>query len=43
MKKLIKKFHNEMVKGCYPIDPFPVYLFMVIGLLCPIICYYLKH
>ena len=43
MKKLIKKFHNEMVKACYPIDPFPMYLFMVIALLSPIICYYLKH
>jgi hypothetical protein len=37
MKKLIKRFHKEMEKGCYPIDPFPVYLFMVIALLCPVI------
>jgi hypothetical protein len=43
MKKLISGVHNEMVKACYPIDPFPVYLFMVIALLSPIICYYLKH
>jgi hypothetical protein len=42
MKKLIKKFHIEMIKACYPIDPFPVYLFMVIALLCSIICYYLQ-
>ena len=26
-----------MEEACYPIDPFPIYLFMVIALLCPII------
>jgi hypothetical protein len=41
MKKIIKDFHKSMEEGCYPIDPFPVYLFMVIGLLCPIIVNYL--
>jgi hypothetical protein len=43
MKKLISGVHNEMVKAFHPIHPFPVYLFMVIALLSPIICYYLKH
>jgi hypothetical protein len=37
MKKLIKSFHMAIDEACYPIDPFPVYLFMVIALLCPII------
>lgn len=37
MKKLIKSFHKTMERSCYPIDPFPVYLFMVIALLCPAI------
>jgi hypothetical protein len=31
MKKLISKFHNEIVKACYPIEPFPVYMLMVIA------------
>ncbi len=35
--KILNKFHQEMEEACYPIDPFPVYLFMVIALLCPII------
>jgi hypothetical protein len=39
MKKLIKEFHNEMVKGCYPIDPFPIYLCMVAVLIMS--CYML--
>jgi hypothetical protein len=42
MKKLIKRFHQEMEEACYPIDPFPVYLFMVIALLCPVIVNLLK-
>jgi hypothetical protein len=37
MKKLIKSFHEVMEEACYPIDPFPIYLFMVIALLCPVI------
>ena len=37
MKKLIKKFQETMIEACYPIDPFPVYLFMVIASLCPAI------
>jgi hypothetical protein len=37
MKKLIKDFHTTMVDVCYPIDPFPVYMFLVLGLLCPVI------
>lgn len=42
MKKFIKELHNEMVKGCYPLDPFPVYLAIIIGALCPFICYLLN-
>ena len=37
MKKLIKDFHKTMVEACYPIDTFPVYMFMVLALLCPVI------
>jgi hypothetical protein len=37
MKKLIKRFHQEMEEACYPIDPFPIYMFIVIALLCPVI------
>ena len=37
MKKLIKDFHKTMVEACNPIDPFPVYMFMVLALLCPVI------
>lgn len=37
MKKLIKDFHKIMVDVCNPIDPFPVYMFLVLGLLSPVI------
>ena len=37
MEKLIKSFHKTIEEACYPIDPFPVYLFMAIALLCPAI------
>jgi len=37
MKKIIKDFHKTIEEGCYPIDPFPIYMFMIIALLCPII------
>ena len=37
MKKLIKDFHKKMVDVCYPIDPFPVYMFLVLALLSPVI------
>jgi hypothetical protein len=37
MKKLIKDFHEAMQEACYPIDPFPVYLFMILALACPVI------
>jgi len=37
MKKIIKDFHKAMEEVCYPIDPFPFYLFMILALLCPII------
>ena len=37
MKKLIKSFHKTIEEACYPIDPFPIYLFMVIALSCPVI------
>ena len=37
MEKLIKSFHKTIEEACYPIDPFPVYLFMVIALVCPAI------
>jgi len=40
MKKLLKEFHNQMVIGCYPIHPVPVYIAMGIGLLCPILYYF---
>jgi hypothetical protein len=40
--KILNKFHQEIEKGCYPIDPFPIYLFMVIALLCPVIVNLLK-
>jgi hypothetical protein len=32
MKKLIKEFHNQMIEGCYPIHPLPIYMFMGIAL-----------
>jgi hypothetical protein len=37
MKKLIKDFHKTMADVCYPIDPIPVYIFMVLALLSPVI------
>jgi hypothetical protein len=36
MKRAIKRLHETMTEACYPVDPFPVYLFMVIALLCPL-------
>jgi len=36
----MKKFHKFMTEACHPIDPIPVYIFMVIGLLCPILYYF---
>lgn len=37
MKKLVKDFHKTMIDVCYPIDPFPVYIFLVLALLSPVI------
>jgi hypothetical protein len=37
MKKLAKEFHEQMGIACYPIHPFPVYLALIIALLCPLI------
>jgi hypothetical protein len=37
MKKVIKSFHKTIEEACHPIDTFPIYLFMVIALLCPAI------
>jgi hypothetical protein len=37
MKKWIKDFRKTMVDVCYPIDPFPVYMFLVLALLSPVI------
>jgi len=37
---VMKKFHKFMTEACHPIDPIPVYIFMVIGLLCPILYYF---
>jgi hypothetical protein len=37
MKKLIREFHNQMVKTCHPIEPYPVYMFMAIALIYGII------
>lgn len=37
MKKLIRDFHKTMVEACYPVDIFPIYMFMVLALLCPVI------
>lgn len=37
MKKTVTNFNKIIEQFCYPIDPFIVYLFMVIALLCPAI------
>jgi hypothetical protein len=37
MKKILKKFHNEMILGFYPIHPIPIYVFVIIALLSIII------
>jgi len=42
MKKLFRDFHKAMKEVCYPIEPFPVYMFMVIALLCPLVIGFLK-
>lgn len=28
--KILKKFHQELEKGCYPFDPMIIYIFGVI-------------
>jgi hypothetical protein len=33
MKRLFKEFHKQMEIGCYPINPLPVYIFMIIALI----------
>jgi hypothetical protein len=40
MKKIFKQFHKAMTLACYPIDPIPIYTFMVIALLIPILYYF---
>ena len=42
MKKLLIYIHETMEEYCYPIDPFPVYMFMVIALLCPLVIGFFK-
>ena len=36
MRKLIREFHNQMIEGCYPLDPTIVYIFGSITLLSAI-------
>jgi hypothetical protein len=36
MKRLLKEFHRQMVIGCQPFDTTPVYILMIIALICPL-------
>jgi hypothetical protein len=35
--KMLKKFHQELKKGCYPLDPMIIYIFGSIALVYSLI------
>ena len=40
MKKFIKEFHNQMIEGCYPLDPTIVYIFGSIAFMSAVFYYF---